>query len=53
MGLNVEVTSNTDIDTNLSHQQVSFVLNYPSSEVMDPNTEIKAYVYQKDERTIM
>ena len=46
MGLNVEVTSNTDIDTNLSHQQVSFVLNYPSSEVMDPNTEIKAYVYQ-------
>ncbi len=46
MGLNVEVTSNTDIDTNLSHQQVSFVLNYPSSEVMDSNTEIKAYVYQ-------
>ena len=46
MGLNVEVTSNTDIDTNLSHQQVSFTLNYNSSEVVDPATEIKPYIYQ-------
>lgn len=46
MGLNVSVTSNTDIDTNLSHQQVSFTLNYPPGEVVDPSTEIKPYVYQ-------
>ena len=46
MGLNVSVTSNTDIDTNLSHQQVEFTLNYPPGEVMDPATEIKPYVYQ-------
>ena len=46
MGLNVAVTSNTDIDTHLSHQQVSFTLNYPPSEVMDPSTEIKPYIYQ-------
>ena len=46
MGLNVAVTSNTDIDTNLSHQQVSFTLNYNSSEVVDPTTEIKPYIYQ-------
>ena len=46
MGLNVSVTSNTDIDTNLSHQQVSFTLNYPPNEVIDPTTEIKPYVYQ-------
>ena len=46
MGLSVSVTSNTDIDTNLSHQQVSFVLNYPPAEVVDPATEIKPYVYQ-------
>ena len=46
MGLNVGVTSNTDIDTNQSHQQVSFSLNYPPGEVMDPATEIKPYVYQ-------
>lgn len=46
MGLNVAVTSNTDIDTNLSHQQVSFTLNYNSGEVVDPATEIKPYIYQ-------
>ena len=46
MGLNVAVTGNTDIDTNLSHQQVSFVLNYPPGEVVDPTTEIKPYIYQ-------
>ena len=48
MGLNVAVTSNTDIDTNLSHQQVSFTLNYNSSEVVDPATEIKPYIYQNN-----
>lgn len=48
MGLNVSVTSNTDIDTNLSHQQVSFTLNYPPSEVVDPITEIKPYIYQNN-----
>lgn len=46
MGLNVSVTSNTDIDTNLSHQQVELTLNYPPNEVMNPATEIKPYVYQ-------
>ena len=46
MGLNVSVTSNTDIDTNQSHQQVSFTLNYPPNEVIDPATEIKPYIYQ-------
>ena len=46
MGLNVAVTGNTDIDTNQSHQQVSFVLNYPPGEVVDPATEIKPYIYQ-------
>ena len=46
MGLNVSVTGNTDIDTNSSHQQVSFTLNYTPSEVVDPAMEIKPYVYQ-------
>lgn len=48
MALRVSVTGNTDIDTNLSHQQVSFMLNYTSNEVMDPTTEIKPYVYQNN-----
>ena len=46
MALNVSITSNTDIDTNLSHQQVSFAVSYNSSEVVDPATEIKPYIYQ-------
>ena len=46
MALSASVTSNTDIDTNLSHQQVSFVVNYNGYNVVDPNTEIKPYIYQ-------
>ena len=46
MTLNASITSNTDIDTNLSHQQISFTVNYNSNEVIDPNTEIKPYIYQ-------
>ena len=56
MGLNVEVTSNTDIDTYLSHQQVSFAINYNTAEVVDPTTEIKPYIYQngrEDNRVAM
>ena len=46
MGLHASVTSNTDIDTHRSHQQVEMVVNYQASEVMDPTTEIKPYIYQ-------
>ena len=48
MTLDASVTSNTDIDTNLSHQQVSFTLNFPPNEVVDPATEIKPYIYQNN-----
>lgn len=46
MALNTSITSNTDIDTNLSHQQVSFSVSYNPNEVIDPNNEIKPYIYQ-------
>ena len=46
MALNASISSNTDIDTNLSHQQVSLTVSYNTGEVMDPTTEIKPYVYQ-------
>jgi len=46
MALQTTISSNTDIDTNLSHQQVSFTVGYNTSEVMDPATEIKPYIYQ-------
>lgn len=46
VALSASVTSNTDIDTNLSHQQVSFTINYNGYNVVDPTTEIKPYIYQ-------
>ena len=46
VALSTSVTSNTDIDTNLSHQQVSFVINYNGYNIVDPTTEIKPYIYQ-------
>lgn len=36
MALQATITSNTDIDTNLSHQQVSFTVGYNTGEVVDP-----------------
>ena len=48
VALSASITSNTDIDTNLSHQQVSFVVNYNGYNVVDPTTEIKPYVYQNN-----
>lgn len=46
IALHSEVTTNTDIDTNLSHQQVSFSINYNGYNVVNPATEFKPYVYQ-------
>lgn len=39
-------TSNTDIDINKSHQQVSINLNFGSNRVLSPNTQIKTVVLQ-------
>ena len=46
VALEASVTSNTDIDTNLSHQQLSFVIGYNGYNVVNPTTEIKPYIYQ-------
>lgn len=46
VGVSAEVSSNTDIDTNESHQQVSFTVNYPGMSVTSPQAEFKAHVYQ-------
>lgn len=46
VGVSAEVTSNTDIDTNDSHQQVSFTVNYAGMNVTSPQTEFKVRVYQ-------
>lgn len=39
-------TSNTDIDINKSHQQISMSLNFGSNKVLSPSTQIKTVVLQ-------
>lgn len=39
-------TSNTDVDINKSHQQISMKLNFGSIRVTSPNTQIKTVVIQ-------
>ncbi|BEG98352.1 DUF5103 domain-containing protein [Bacteroides sedimenti] len=40
------VSSNTDIDTNKSHQQVSFKVNYNGYTIRNPQNEVKIKVMQ-------
>ena len=46
MNLTMEVTTNTDIDTNVSHQQLSMSLNYGSQLVTYPEEQIFTVVMQ-------
>ncbi len=42
----MDVTTNTDIDTNKSHQQVGMTVGYGSLRVTDPSAQIKTVVMQ-------
>ena len=44
------VSSNTDIDTNQSHQQVSFVINHKQLDIPHPQSDLKIWVYQNNRR---
>ena len=46
MGIQMSVTSNTDIDINKSHQQVALSLNYGSISISNPEREIRVAVLQ-------
>lgn len=46
VGISAQVSSNTDIDTNESHQQVSFTVNYAGMNVTSPQSEFKVRVSQ-------
>jgi hypothetical protein len=46
MGLTMGVTTNTDIDTNQNHQQVSFGLKYGDQLVTSPEDQIQTVVIQ-------
>ena len=44
MKLSMSATTNTDIDTRQSHQQVSLSLNYSNLPVINPDEQIYAVV---------
>lgn len=46
MSVGIGVSSNTDIDVNTSHQQVSMTVNYNSLKVTNPDEQIKVLVMQ-------
>ena len=46
MNVGLSVTSNTDIDVNASHQQVSMTVNYNSIRVTNPQEQVKTIVMQ-------
>ena len=46
MSISLGVTTNTDIDVNQSHQQVSMLVSYRGLNVSDPSTQIKTVVMQ-------
>lgn len=46
VGLQLEATTNTDIDTNGSHQQIEMKINYAGLKVNNPRLEIKTVVMQ-------
>lgn len=46
MNVSISATSNTDIDTNKSHQQVAMSVGYGDVRITNPNKEIKTVVLQ-------
>ncbi|MCM1079196.1 MAG: DUF5103 domain-containing protein [Bacteroidales bacterium] len=50
-GVGVEMTTNTDIDVNKSHQQVNVRLQYNGVSVTDPESQVKGYVLQNNRWT--
>lgn len=46
VGLQLEATTNTDIDTNGAHQQIEMKINYAGLKVNNPRQEIKTVVMQ-------
>lgn len=46
VGVNASISTNTDIDFNKSHQQLSFSINYGTLNVNDPIRELKTVIMQ-------
>lgn len=46
VGIEAQVSADTEIDRNKTHQQVSFKVNYAGYEISSPATEVKVRVFQ-------
>lgn len=46
VGIEAQVSSDTEIDRNATHQQVSFKVNYAGYDISSPATETKVRVFQ-------
>ena len=50
VNINATISGNTDIDTNQSHQQVGFTINTRNFPISFPQTDLKIFVYQNNQR---
>lgn len=50
VNISATVSGNTDIDTNQSHQQVTFTINNKNFPIPYPQTDLKIFVYQDNRR---
>lgn len=50
VGVAATVSGNTDIDTNSSHQQVSFAINHKNFPIPYPQSDLRIWVYQNNRR---
>lgn len=50
VNITASISGNTDIDTNQSHQQVSFTINNKNFSIPYPQTDLKLFVYQDNRR---
>lgn len=48
LSISSSVSSNTDIDTNRHHQQLSFTLNHQGMNIRDPFTELMVFAQQNN-----
>lgn len=46
VGIEAQVSSDTEIDRNTTHQQVSFVVNFSTYQISSPATDVKVRVFQ-------
>lgn len=48
LSVTATLSSNTDIDTNRAHEQLSFTLNHPGMNIRDPFSELMVFAQQND-----